>query len=97
MNEYDEIKEVPKKKVTIQVIFLILLAIAIASMIGAIITVKNYGEMLKNPVGYNMEKFNLAYCTCYNTQNQIIPIKSKLFNDSFNSYVPNQLNPIKLN
>lgn len=91
MNEYEDItvKEQPSKKsAVIQIIFLILLALAIGCMISAIITVKNYAEILKNPLGYNMEKFDLAYCTCYDTNNRIVPIQSKLFNESYQKYLP---------
>lgn len=93
MNEYNEIevKEKPNKKsAVIQIIFLILLALAIGCMISAIITIKNYADMLQNPLGYNMEKFDLAYCTCYDTYNRIVPIQSKLFNDSYQKYIPLQ-------
>jgi accessory gene regulator protein AgrB len=68
----DEIKEVneieiekPKtKSMVIQIIFLVLLLISISALIYAGITVVRYHEMLLNPLGYNLAKFNIESCSC---------------------------------
>jgi hypothetical protein len=62
------------KSTTIQAIFLILLLAAIVSMIFAVVSVYKYREMLSNPVGYNMQKFDLKFCTCINNYGQTILI-----------------------
>lgn len=44
--------------------------------------------MLANPVGYNLDKFGLYYCTCYDAQQRIVPVKSLSYNDSFERFIP---------
>jgi hypothetical protein len=83
----DVIKEViadkPNNKSTIiQIAFLIILLIAIMALINATITIYKYKDMLSNPIGYNLDKFNLNYCTCYNDEGSEVLIKSLSFNDS---------------
>jgi hypothetical protein len=80
--------EKPKehKGVVMQTIFLILLMFAVAGLVAALITVHRYADMLTNPVGYNMEKFGLMYCSCYNTNGEIVPITNSLYNDSKINY-----------
>lgn len=72
----EEVKQRWDRKSIIQVIFLILLTAAIASMITAIVTIIKYKEMLSNPLGYNMDKFNLNSCTCRDTSDRSIVINS---------------------
>lgn len=72
----DNSKKEEKKSQTIQIVFLILLLLAIGALIAATVTVYKYKNMLSNPLGYNMDKFGLAYCSCQNNQGQIININS---------------------
>ena len=92
----DEIKEVNKeviveksstKATIIQIMFLIIMLCAIGALINSTITIYKYRDMLKNPMGYNMERFNMVYCTCYDNNFKTIPIKSPLFNSSFEDFV----------
>lgn len=76
-----------KRRQVIQIVFLIVIIIALSVMVSAIVTIHKYGKLLANPVGYNMKRFDLAYCTCYDSQYRIVPIKSELFNESFEQYV----------
>lgn len=47
-----------------QIVFLILMCLAIAALIVAVMTILKYKEMLSNPLGYNLEKFHLQSCSC---------------------------------
>lgn len=88
MEEQKEVLEKPNKKRQItQIVFLILMLAAIVGLFGSIITINKYADMLQNPMGYNMEKFGLKYCTCYDAQKRIVPIEGLSFNDSFNDVV----------
>ena len=77
-----------KSRQIIQIVFLILLAIALAAIIGTTITIIRYGKMLQNPVGYNIEKFGINYCTCYDNQSRIIPIKSIHYSNISDKFIP---------
>lgn len=61
-------------------IFLILLLGAIIGLFSAIITIRQYGVMLSNPLGYSMEKWGYNTCTCYDMEGKVIPIKSIKYN-----------------
>lgn len=76
------------KQQKIQIAFIIAIFIAIFCLVFTTITIIKYAKMLQNPVGYNMEKFGLAYCTCYDTQKRIVPIQSGLFDSSFEDLIP---------
>lgn len=73
----------------IQIIFLILLFLAVAVMIFAVIEIIKYKNMLQNPLGYNLEKFNLDSCKCTDKQGNETIIYSNSYKSSFN-----QLNPL---
>jgi hypothetical protein len=94
MDEKEEVKtevviEKSSTKATIiQIMFLILLLCAIAGLLMTTITILKYKDMLKNPVGYNMEKFGLTYCTCYNDDNNIIPITATNLNKTVDELIP---------
>ena|SRR3989304_5745172 len=89
----EEIKE-EKRKITrqevIHIIFIILMIIAIGVLINTTIVILKYREMLQNPVGYNLDKFGINYCTCYDNSFKIIPIKGLSYNDSFENFIPKQ-------
>ena len=73
----DEMKYKQKKKSqAIQIIFLILLLFAIGSLVSATITIYKYKEMLQNPMGYNMNRFGLEYCSCQNTNKEYVQINA---------------------
>lgn len=79
-----------KFKSIMQIIFLILLMIAIGALINTTITIYRYRDMLQNPVGYNIEKFGLQYCTCYDTENKIVPIQGPNLKENLSEYLPFQ-------
>jgi hypothetical protein len=85
--EEQEIK-IEKRRQVIQITFLFLIIIALAVMVGITITIVKYGKMLQNPVGYNLERFGINYCTCYDQENRIIPIKSINYNNISDSVIP---------
>ena len=60
----------------LQLIFLVLLFIAIACLIVAIKTIYNYSDMLKNPLGQNMKNFGMDYCECQNNKGQLVQISA---------------------
>jgi hypothetical protein len=62
----DEEKEVitKLKGQTLQVIFLIVLIIAIAALVYATITVVRYKDIIVNPIGSNLKQFGISYCDC---------------------------------
>ena len=64
--------------------------IAIGVLINTTIVILKYREMLQNPVGYNLDKFGINYCTCYDNSFKIIPIKGLSYNDSFENFIPKQ-------
>lgn len=58
-------------------IFLVLLLAAIIGLFSAVITIRNYGTILKNPMGTCMAQFNLNTCVCYEKEtNYPVTIKS---------------------
>jgi len=75
----EEIKEVRKNY--IQIIFLICLIVAICALIYTTITIIKYKDVITNPMGVTMAKFNLNTCTCIGQQG-IVQIKSINFNES---------------
>lgn len=58
----------------VQIVFLVLVAIAIGCMISAIITIHNYADMLRNPVGYNLGKFGIESCSYINNAGELVVI-----------------------
>lgn len=82
----DEIKEVvivnsiednPKKingEQGRQIVFLILILIAIIALVAATITVHRYAEILTNPLGYNLAQFKLQSCTCIDNFGKFVDI-----------------------
>jgi hypothetical protein len=60
----------------IHIIFLIVLIIAVGAMISAIITIHNYADMLKNPIGYNLAYFKVPYCSYINDNGQQVMINA---------------------
>ena len=60
------------RKEWIQIIFNILLAITIATLIFTTITlIKNAEEIRNDPIDYAIKHSNINSCTCYNNQGQI--------------------------
>ncbi len=57
-------------------LFLILLLAAIVGLFAAVISIYDNKEMLSNPLGYNLDKFGLTSCTCYDTNDNIIQLES---------------------
>lgn len=60
----------------LNIIFLILLMVAIGALVSTTITIIKYKNVLINPVGQNLANNGINYCTCYDFENRIIPIKS---------------------
>jgi hypothetical protein len=91
MEEKKEEIEIEKEKPRIsilQIVFLILLLAAIFGLIYSAVTIVKYSEMLKNPMGYNIEQFGLKYCTCYDSDFRIVVINGLSYNNSYNKYIP---------
>lgn len=85
----EEIRDKPINKANCaQIIFLIILVFAVAGLFSAVIGIYRYHDMLSNPVGYNMEQFGLNYCTCYDSQMRIVPIKGLSYTEAYDKYVP---------
>ena len=68
----------PNKANITQIIFLIILVIAIGSLVYASVTIVKYHEMISNPLGYNLEKFGMDSCTCFKSTGEQVLIKSTL-------------------
>lgn len=68
-------KSSEKKRQAIQIVFLVVLIIAIAVLLFTVITIIRYKDMLQNPLGYSFEKFGIDYCYCKDVHggNVIIP------------------------
>jgi hypothetical protein len=54
---------IDRKKFILQTLFLIALFIAIGALIFATITIIRNVDALKNPVGYNLAKYKIPYCS----------------------------------
>jgi hypothetical protein len=63
-------------------IFLILILAAIVGLFSAILTVKEYGKSMQNPMGSCMAEFDLNRCVCYDMEGRTVPIKSINYNVS---------------
>ena len=68
--------EKPKRGVVLNIIFLILLLLAIGALINSTITIYKYKDMLANPLGYNLDKFNISMCSCVDNSGKQIQINS---------------------
>ena len=66
----------PRRGVILNIIFLILLLLAISALINSTITIYKYKDMLKNPLGYNLEKFDIATCSCIDNSGKTVEIYS---------------------
>lgn len=84
----EEIKKPTKRYSWLQFSFLIVMIICIGVLIKTIITINQYSEMLKNPLGYNIEQFGIKYCTCYDDKQRFIPIEALSYNSSFDKFKP---------
>jgi hypothetical protein len=71
-----------------QIIFLILMLLAVFGLIFAIGTIYKYRDMLQNPLGYNLEKFNLQSCNCFDMQGSLVFIPSINQNNLTNKFSP---------
>ena len=60
----------------IQIIFLVLLMIAIGALIFACIKIVQYHNMFSNPLGYNIQQFGIDSCICYKADGTSTLIKS---------------------
>lgn len=76
----------------IQIIFLILLCIAVAVLVFAVIEIIKYKNLLQNPLGYNLDKFNLQSCTCVDNSGNI----NTIYSSSYKPTSSNQLNPLQI-
>ena len=75
--------EKPKRKGTVlNIIFLILLLVAIGALINSTITIIKYKDMLVNPLGYSLDKFEIATCNCIDNSGKNIIIDSISYNSS---------------
>jgi hypothetical protein len=72
-----------------QIIFLILLVVAICALLFSGISIVRYSDMLKNPIGYNLKEFNIKTCTCINSEDKTVII------DAVN-YIPPKQDPFVL-
>lgn len=81
-------EEIKKPTPYLHIAFLVILLLAVGGLVFASITVIKYGKMLSNPLGYNMEKYGLKYCTCYTGDHKIMPIRGLGYDDSFSIYIP---------
>ena len=57
-----------------QIIFLVLLVVAICSLIFCGISIVRYADMLKNPIGYNLKEFEIKTCTCIDKEDKTVKI-----------------------
>ena len=80
--------EIKKPVPYLQIIFLVVLIFAVGALVFTTITIIKYKNMLANPLGYNMDKYGLSYCTCYTSDGKVMPIKGLSYNDSFSQYIP---------
>lgn len=71
-----EIEVRTKKQEWIQILFLIILFFAIIALLSSTFSIYRYKSMLSNPLGYNLEKYNLAGCSCINENGAIVEITS---------------------
>jgi len=62
--EVERERKSEKHRMAIQIVFLIVLILAISALVGAIVTIHRYADMLMNPVGYNLARFNISSCSC---------------------------------
>jgi hypothetical protein len=65
-----------KHRMIIQVAFLIILILAISALVGAIVTIHRYADVLTNPVGYNLAQFNISTCTCMDDFGKLVQINA---------------------
>lgn len=94
----DEVKEVKveetksdrEKRIEIyHIIFIFLMIVAIGALINTTITIYKHKDMLINPLGYNLEQYNIDYCMCYaNNDKTIIPVPSLSYNGSVQDLLP---------
>lgn len=77
-----------RRKQIIQVIYLILLMSAIIGLFNAVITINKYKDLLQNPLGYNLDRFGLKYCTCYDSNQVPSYIKALSFNKTDEAIFP---------
>ena len=73
----EEKKEVIKeevkldKRMVLQIIFLILIVIAIAMLFYTVGTLVRYGDMIRNPIGENLAYWNISSCSYWTEQGMI--------------------------
>ena len=72
-------KELDMRK-KVQIVFLIVSIIAVIMLFWTTLTIIKYKDMIKNPIGANLNQFNIAYCMCHDFQGKFIPIKSTGYN-----------------
>jgi len=71
-----DIKKEDKHKIILHYVFMIVLIIAIFALIFATISILKYKEIIKNPIGSNLEKFNINSCKCIDNFGKSIFIPS---------------------
>ena len=74
----------------IQIVFLIVMFIAILCLIYTTITIIRYSDMIKNPLSSNLDKFGIERCACYKPDGTAFMVTNKTSNytqlDLFNQY-----------
>lgn len=62
------------RKEVIQIVFLIVLIIAVGALIFTTVTIIKYSDMLSNPIGYNLAKFGIDSCSYYDSGGNLVII-----------------------
>ena len=85
--EYNDSK-ITRKEI-IQIVFNILLALAIGALIFTTITiVKNAEEIKTDPIDYAIRNSNIESCVCFNSEGQTHNYGISDSETSFNGYYP---------
>ena len=80
-------EEVKKEKgQVVQLIFLMVIIIALGVMLYSTITILRYKDMLSNPVGYNLDKFGINSCECVRYSGEKVNIPSINYKPQLNTY-----------
>ena len=70
----------PDKRTKRQIVFLLLLLIAICALLYSTVAVYRYRDMLMNPVGQNLKNFNINTCTCLDSDGKTVIIDAIGYN-----------------
>lgn len=75
-------KQTMDRKDKIQIAFLGIMLFCAFALLFAGIKVVKYHEMLSNPLGYNLDKFDVASCTCYKNNGEVFKVNAISKGDS---------------